>query len=138
MTRTIDMQHMMYLNLFEKVTRIRTSHSFVYNDTIFFSVPRQFVSKAIGEDGRNTKRLNQILNKKIKIIATPRGVEDIRFFVQSIVNPVTFKNIEIKDNEAVLSASTQSKAAIIGRNKRRLLEMQRIISDFFGLDFRVG
>ncbi len=138
MTRTIDMQHMMYLNLFERVTRIRTNNSFVYNDTIFFSVPRQLVARAIGENGKNTKNLSHILNKKIKVIASPKGIEDIRQFVQSIISPVTFKNIEVRDNEAVLSASMQSKAAIIGRNKRRLLEMQKIISDFFGLDFRVG
>ncbi|MEK6926063.1 MAG: hypothetical protein AABW50_02175 [Nanoarchaeota archaeon] len=132
------MQHMMYLNLFERVTRIRTNNSFVYNDTIFFSVPRQLVARAIGENGKNTKNLSHILNKKIKVIASPKGIEDIRQFVQSIISPVTFKNIEVRDNEAVLSASMQSKAAIIGRNKRRLLEMQKIISDFFGLDFRVG
>lgn len=138
MARTIDMQHMMYLNLFEKITRIRTNHSFVYNNTLFFCVPKGLVSRAIGEEGRNTRKMNQLTNKKIKVIPAPRGVEDAREFVQNIVSPVTFKNVELKNNEVVLSASMQSKAAIIGRNKKRLIEMQKIIKDFFGVDFRVG
>ena len=131
------MQHMRYLNLFSDITRVRTSQCFKYNETIFFCVPRALVSRAIGEEGRNTKKLNYILNRKIKVIPLPEGIEDLRVFIQSIVNPVTFKNIELRDNEVLLSASTQSKAALIGRNKRRLLEMQRIIKDFFAKEFRI-
>jgi NusA-like KH domain protein len=137
MAGTIDMQHMRYLNLFSKVTRVRTSQCFKYNEIIFFCVPKILVSKAIGEAGKNTKRINQILNKKIKVIASPEGIEDLRTFVKDIVEPVVFKDIQVQDNEVVLNASTQSKAALIGRNKRRLLEMQKIIKNFFGKEFRI-
>ena len=119
MAGTIDMQHMRYLNLFSDITRVRTNYCFKYNETIFFCVPRELVSKAIGEEGRNTKKLNYILNKKIKIIPIPDGIGDLRIFIQNIVSPVTFKNIDLKDNEVLLGASTQSKAALIGRNKRK-------------------
>ena len=93
--------------------------------------PNKKMKKAIGEEGRNTKKLNRILNKKIKVIVYPNGIEDLKIFVQNIVSPVTFKGIEVKDNEVRLNASTQSKAALIGRNKRRLLEMQQIIKGMF-------
>jgi len=138
MAGTIDMKHMMYLNLFSQTTRVSTRFCFKYNEIIFFCVPRGLVSKSIGEDGKNTKKLNRILNKKIKVIASPNGIEDVKTFIQSIVEPVTFKDVEVKDNEIVLAASTQSKAALIGRNKRRLLEMQKIIKDFFGKEFRIN
>lgn len=138
MVNTIDMQDMMYLNLFNQVTRVRTRFCFKYNETIFFCVPKQLVSRAIGEGGRNVKRVSEILNKKIRIIAAPEGISDARFFVQSIVNPVSFKSIDVKGEEIVISASTQSKAALIGRNKRRLLEMQKVIKDFFGKEFKVA
>src|SRR3989344_5803126 len=103
MAKTIDMQDIMHLNLFEKV-----------------------------------RRLSQILNKKIKVIRYPESVSEAREFIEAIVDPVTFKGLEVNENEIILSGNTQTKATIIGRNKRRLVEMQSIIKDFFGRDFRVS
>lgn len=137
MSGVIDMQLMRYLNLFERVTRIQTRYCFKYNETIFFCVPRKLVSKAVGENGRNVKKLNEILNKKIKVIAWPEDDTKIKEFIQSIIGPVIFKNLEVTDDEVKISASMQSKAALIGRNKRRLLEMQQIIRDYFRREFRV-
>ena len=138
MASTIDMQHMRYLNLFEQMTRIRTRFCFKYNETIFFCVPRPMVSKAIGKEGKNVKQINRILEKKIKVIPCPNGIIDAKNFIENIVSPVTFKDIRIEGNTFILNASTQSKAALIGRNKRRFLEMQKIVSDFFGKEFKIA
>lgn len=133
MVKVLNMQFIRYANLFGKVTRIRTNHCFEYNNTIVFAVPRKFIGKAIGEDNRNLKKLNQIIKKKIKIVPIPSGKEDIENFVSVIINPVKFKAIEIKDGEAIISASTQSKAPLIGRNKVRLNEMEDILGQYFGI-----
>ncbi len=95
------------------------------------------ISKALGENGRNIKKMSEILRKKIKIVPKPRNIEDSKIFIQAIVNPVRFKDLNINDNEMILTAGNQSKAALIGRNKRRLLEMQEIVRDFFGKEFRI-
>jgi len=137
MAGTIDMQHMRYLNLFEKMTRVSTIRCFKYNETIFFCVPKSFVSKAIGKNASNIRQLSSILNKKIKVIPYSLENQDIRSFIQSIVDPIFFKDVQVEDNEIILSATTQSKASLIGRNKRRLLEMHQIIKDFFGKEFRI-
>jgi len=138
MAGVIDMQLMRYLNLFERVTGVRTSHVFKYNEAIFFCVPGSFISKAIGKNAVNIKKLNEILQRKIKVVCFPNGEEDIKRFIQSIVEPVVFKDLQIVNGEIVLNASTQSKAALIGRNKRRFLEMQKILRDFFGKEFRIA
>ena len=137
MVNVIDMEDMRHLNLFSKITQIGTRFCFNYNETIFFCVPKQLVSKAVGEDGRNVKRMSEIMRKKIKIIPQPRGIEHAREFIQAIVSPVTFKDLEIKDDEIILTAGSQSKAALLGRNKRRLLEMQKVVKGFFGKGFRI-
>ena len=137
MVTTIDMQDMRYLNLFSSITRISTRFCFKYNETLMFCVPKSMISKALGPNASNAKKLNQILRKKIKIIPLPRGIEDIQNFIQNIVSPQTFKELEIKDDEVILTAGRESKAALIGRNKRRLLEMQKIIQDFFKKEFRI-
>ncbi len=137
MVRTIDMQHMRYLNLFGKITKVNTRFCFNYNNAIMFGVPRRFVLKSIGQNAENLKKINHILGKRIKVVAIPNGVEDAKYFIKNIVSPVEFKNLEVKEHEMILTAGSQSKAALIGRNKRRLHEMQKIVHDFFGKDFRV-
>lgn len=137
MASTIDMQDIRYLNLFSKVTRINTRFCFKYNETIFFCVPKSLISKAIGEKAKNIKRINEVLRKRIKIIACPEGIQDIKSFIESIVSPVTFKELEVKDDLVILTAGGQSKAALLGRNKRRLIEMQKIISDYFQKEFKI-
>lgn len=126
------------MNLFNQITRIHTRFYARYNDAIIFCVPREFVMKAVGEGGSNIKRLREILGKRIRIIQMPRGLHDARGFIQTIIRPVTFKDLEIRGNEIIITAgSMQNKAALMGREKRRLLEMQKIVKDFFGKEFRV-
>ena len=137
MVNTIDMQHMRYLNLFGKITRVNTRFCFKYNEALVFCVPKGLISKAIGENAKNAKQISRILNKRIKIIAIPKDVKDAKSFLSSIVSPVSFKELEVTPDEIILTAGSQNKAALIGRNKRRFLEMQKIIKDFFGRDFRI-
>jgi len=137
MGNVLDMKDIRYINLFEKITGVNTRYCFMYNDTIIFAVPRQFVSKSIGENGRNVKKINEITHKKIKIISSPESVYNINQFIKEVVSPVTFKDIELKNDEVIINAGSQSKAALIGRNKRRLLELQKIVKDFFKKDLRI-
>jgi len=137
MAGTIDMQDIRHLNLFSQITRINTRFCIMYNEAIIFCVPKSFVSKAIGEQGRNIRTMNEILGKRIRVIPTPRGIQDARGFIGSIVKPVTFKDLQVTPNEIILTAGSQSKAALIGRNKRRLFEMQRIVKDYFGKEFKI-
>lgn len=138
MMSILDMQDIRYLNLFGKITKIRTRFCFKYNETMFFCVPKNLLSKCIGENGRNVRQISEILRKKIKIIPIPLGIQHIKQFIEIIVSPVTFKGLEVKGNEIILTAGSQSKAALIGRNKRRFLEMQKIIKSFFGKEFRIA
>lgn len=137
MANIIDMQDMRYLNLFSQITRVRTRFCFKYNEAIVFCVPGIFLSRSIGGGGKNIKQMSEILRKRIKVVSMPKGIQDAKNFIQSIVSPVTFKDLEVKDNEIILTAGNQSKAALIGRNKRRFLEMQKIVKSYFRKEFRI-
>ena len=121
-----------YLNLFEKITRVTTKNCFEYNNSIIFAVHPHLISKAIGEQGRNIKNINEILGKKVRVISLPfRGIEN---FIAEIVSPVKFKGIEINDKEVIINAGRQSKAALIGRNRAREQELEDILKKFFGIE----
>lgn len=136
MTTTLDMREIRYLNLFEKITGIRTRFCFEYNGTIIFCVPKKIFHKNNNKNWKNTKKLNEIIGKRIKIIELPEEIKDLEKFIKNIISPVTFNSIEIKDDTVIISGG-KNKAALIGREKRRFLEMQKIIKDFFKKDFKI-
>ena len=136
MVNTINMQDIRYLNLFEKIMKVRTRFCFRYNEAIVFCVPGPLLPKAVVERGRNIRKMSEILRKRIKIVSAPRNIGDAEIFIKSVVNPVTFKNFKIVDNEVIITGGN-NKAILIGRNKRRLQEMQKIVKDFFGKDYRI-
>ena len=136
-SQTIDMQGIRYLNLFEKITGVRTKSCFPYNNYIVFAVPSSQMSRAIGEQGSNVKKIVSILGRRIKIVSLPRENREIRRFVSEIVSPITFKDLQIEDSEIVISGNRQSKASLIGRNKVRLLELEKIIKEFLGKSLRI-
>ena len=133
MAVTIDMQLMRYINLFAKTTRVETTKVFVYNNQIIFAVPKSKVSVAIGKGAVNVKRLNDILRKKIKIVAMPAvdSNEGIGKFVEDVVAPIEFNKVEVKENSVVVNAGRQSKAALIGRNRMREKELGDVLRNFF-------
>lgn len=132
------MQDMRHLNLFEKITGVSTRFCFNYGDSMVFLVPHPMISKAIGENGRNIKRVSEILGRKIKVVPSPNGIYDAKKFIENIVSPTAFRGIDIGENEIVVaSAGTQSKAALMGRDKKRLHELQKMSKDLFGKELRV-
>lgn len=133
MANIIDMQLMRYINLFEKISRVSTTKCFVYNNQIIFAVPKAKVSVAIGKGAVNVKKLNEILRRKIKIVAMPpEDTHDgIGKFIGSVIEPVEFHKIEVKENSVVISAGRQSKAALIGRNRIREKELSEVLKNFF-------
>jgi transcription antitermination factor NusA-like protein len=137
MVNTIDMQDLRHLNLFVKVTRVPTRFCFSYNNALIFCVPKNKVSQSIGKNAENIRKIGGIIKRRVKVIQKPEGIEDAKWFIEKIVSPVEFKDLEVKGNEMILTAGQQSKAALLGRNKRRLLEMQGIVKDYFGKEFRI-
>lgn len=131
MSNTIDMQVMRYINLFERISNVSTNKCFVYNNTIFFVVPKDLVSRAIGRDAENVRRMGEVLGKKIRVIALDDNIEK---FVASIIEPYECVKVELKDNVINLNANKQNKAGIIGRSRIREQELEDILKKFFGIE----
>ena len=137
MTRTLDMQDLRYLNLFAQITKVNTRYFFEYNNMLVFCVPRKLIKKALGQNAENLKKISGIIGKRIRVVAQPEGVEDAREFIEHVVSPLTFSGLEITADEIIMNAGKMNKALLIGREKRRLNEMQNIIKYFFKMGFRI-
>ncbi|RMD45789.1 hypothetical protein D6829_01335 [Candidatus Pacearchaeota archaeon] len=140
MAGTIDMKLMRYINLLSKVSGVRTTKCFLYNNQIVFAVPKNLVSKAIGKGAENVRKLKSILGKRIKIVSIPssNSREEISRFVESIVEPVEFNMLNINNGVLTISANRQSKAALIGRNRVREKELFEILKNSFNIrEFKI-
>jgi len=120
----LDFQAIQYLNLFSRITGTRASNCFNYSNFIIFEVPPFMMSKTIGENGANVKRLEGVIKKRIKVIAK---TQDISEFIQSLIYPIKFKKITIENNEVIIFAQQQSKAMLIGRGSLKFEELKDIL-----------
>jgi len=96
------------------------------------------LQKAVGENGKNVQTMKDILRKRVRIVAKPRGIQDAQSFIESIVSPIKINELKIVGNEIIILGNRQNKAALIGRDKRRLKEMQEIVKGFFDKELRIS
>ena len=134
MAKTIDMQFMRYINLFERFSGVSTSDCFVYNNILFFGVPKSKVFKALGPRSSNVKKLSEVLRRKVKIIEMPLGEEGRKKFVLDLIDPIEANKVEFNEKEVVVSAGMQSRAMLIGRDRIREREMLEILNRNFGIE----
>ena len=137
MNNTFDMQDLRHLNLFTKITGIDTRHFFKYNNMLVFCVPKMLIAKALGQDAENLRKMSKILGKRIRVVAQPRDIKDAGKFIEAIIAPVVFQNIDIQEDKIVINAGKMNKASLIGREKARLYEMKKITDVFFKRDFEI-
>ena len=131
------MQFIRYLNLFEKICKVRTKNCFPYNNFIVFAVQPYEISKSIGEDGKNIKKIVEILGKKVKVVGLPHGEENAREFISAIISPFTFKDFKVEEKEMIIEAGKKNKAALIGRGKTRLAELSEVVKQYFNKELRI-
>jgi transcription antitermination factor NusA-like protein len=133
------MQTMRYINLLNNVTRVNARKCFVYNNVIYFAVSPRFLSQALGPSGKNLKIISERLGKRIRIIRdSDDDIKSIQRFVESIVSPIEFVSLENKEGIYVITAGSRTRAAtLIGRNKVRLEELNRIFSSYFGKSLKI-
>ncbi len=144
MGKTIDMQFMRYINLFEKISKISTTDCFIYNNTIYFAVKPALLSKAVGKNGANVRQISETLRKRIRVIPMPpiekfeAGSADeknkiLKNFISEVVSPMEFTTLDYADNIVSISGSREQKAMMIGRDRSKQIELQEVLSRTFGV-----
>jgi len=135
----IDMQTMRYINLLERVARVRATKCFIYNNTIYFTVPSGVFSRTRGLDSQATKIISEQLGKRIRIIRdSGDDIHSVAQFIEDIVSPAGFASLDIEDGVYLLVAGSRERAAtLIGRNKTKLNELNAVMQTYFGKTIRI-
>lgn len=118
------------MSLFESITRSRLKDCFIdKNEMQTFVVQPGEIGKAIGKSAINVKKLEQMLNRKIKIVEFN---SEILGFVRNLVFPLKTRNVVIKDGIVTIeSEDTKTRGLIIGRNATNLRNFEAIAKKYF-------
>lgn len=118
------------MSLFETVAKVELKDSFIdKNDLMVFVVDEQFMSRAIGKSGSNVKRLESLLNRKIKILGfNPNVVQ----FVRNLLYPLQVGDISEQGGIVTITGhDARTKGLLIGKNSQNLKNNLSIIQRYF-------
>ncbi len=122
-----------YINLFERLTRANVKACFI-NAQLIFIVEQGYMSKAIGKNGINVKKFENLVNKKIKIVEYSK---DPVIFVKNLIFPLKIKEAVLNNDLIEIQADTNTKALLIGRNSQNLAHLNDIIKNYFNYKIKV-
>lgn len=125
----IDLENLGFSTLFEKITRTHVRDSFPYTDVIYFVVNPGFVGKALGKGAVNIKKLQDRLNKRVRIIEYSSSAKT---FVERVMYPLKVEEILENESELILKdTNTKTKGKLIGRDGSNLRILNEIVGRFF-------
>jgi N utilization substance protein A len=126
-----DIDLMKYMSLFEGLTNAKVKDCIAGEGRITFIVSENEIGKAIGKNGSNVKRLNKVLNRKIKIVEFN---SDIVQFVKNLVFPLKTKEVLLEDKTIkIIPPDSQTRGLLIGRNAKNLRSFEGIIKRYFDI-----
>ncbi len=90
-----------YMSLFESVTGALARDCVVDGDTVVFVVKEGNMGLAIGKNGRNVKRLEQILGKRVELV---EYAPDLKQFLKNVFYPANVLNVNVVERNGKRTA----------------------------------
>ena len=122
--------------LMEKITKAKVKDCFTDEEgIIYFVVAPGELGKAIGKGASNIKRLQQELQRKIRIIEFSDNVAE---FVKNIIYPLRIESItEEQETVVIKETNKKAKSLLIGRQGKNLKLINRAVKRFFPHQIKV-
>ena len=127
-----DEKLMKYIPLFESITKVNVKDMFLKNEILYCVIDKTDLKKAIGPNGAKIKKMENMFNKKIKILPYSDNIEE---FVKSLLYGFEIDKIEKMDNIVNISCkNVKTKGLLIGRERRNLLNFKEIVKRYFPIE----
>jgi len=120
---------MKFISIFESITGVALKDCFEQNGRIIFVVKQGEIGKAIGKKGINTKKLERVLRKRIKIIEfNPELLQ----FIQNVIFPLKTKEIKSEDSTVIITPpDSETRGYLIGKGAVNLRNTEEIVKRYF-------
>ena len=138
----LDINSLKLMTLFESITGARVKDYFELDGIKYFVVQQGEIGKAIGRQGSNIRRLQDVMKCNVKIV---EHNEDLLEFIKNLIYPLRLHSAdikqEIKDETSVnkkmsdvvyLEAiDVKTRGLIIGRNAASLRNLEKAVQRYF-------
>ena len=125
-----DSDLMKLMALFESMTGAKVKDC-IANEKLIFVMEENEMGKAIGRNGVNIKRMENMLKKKIKLVEFS---SDVLQFVKNMIYPIEVSGIMQEDNIIkIRGKDTSTKAMIIGRERQNINHLSGIVKRYFNI-----
>jgi len=120
------------MSLFSSLTGARLRDCFEIDETFYFIVEPGQIGRAVGKKAANVKKLQEKLNKKIRIAEFS---PDLMQFVRNLVFPFRPDSVDQEDGTVVIkSQDRKTKGLLIGRNAKNLKTMTDVVKRYFPIE----
>ena len=118
------------MTLFESMTGAKVKDC-IANEKLIFVMEENEMGKAIGKNGANIKKMENMLKKKIKLIEFS---SDVLQFVKNVIYPIEVSGIIQEDNIIKIHGKdTSTKAMLIGRERQNINHLSDIVQRYFNI-----
>ena len=119
---------MKLMTLFESMTGAKVKDC-ISDEKLTFIIEENEMGKAIGKNGSNIKRMENMLKKKIKLAEFS---SDVLQFVKNMVYPLEVSGISQEEGIITIHGKdTSSKAMLIGRERQNINHLMDIVKRYF-------
>ncbi|MGV8168753.1 MAG: NusA-like transcription termination signal-binding factor [Candidatus Nanoarchaeia archaeon] len=129
MKTVFDVEILNLMKLFEDVTRSRLKDCFYNKDKLVFVVQEGELMRALGKDRQNLKKLEDKLNKGIKIVEYN---PDLLIFIKNLMYPLRILEMSVEDGVVTIKGpDTKTKGLMIGAKAQNLRNYEEITKKYF-------
>lgn len=127
----LDLKLIQTISLFERITRARVKDCIDQSNSFVFIVYPGEMAKAIGPQGKNVKKLEQMLKKKIRIMEYN---DELLTFVKNVISPLKAEGIiEEEGIVTITPTDSRSRGLLIGREAVHLRAFEAIVKRYFDI-----
>ncbi len=123
MVKSFDMETIGYINTFEIKTKVTVLDCIFDENSIYFLVESGKAGIAIGKNGKNIKKLQQIFKKQIKVIEYDKEPKKL---IENLLSS-KLTSIEVKDSKAIVTIDPKEKGKIIGRMGCNIKKIRKLL-----------
>lgn len=124
-----DITAIKFMSLFQSITRANLKDCVIQENFVLFIVHPNEVGKAVGAGGVNVRKLEKMLNKRIKIVEfSPEPVN----FIKNLIHPLQVREIiESGGVYTLTAADLKTRGLLIGRNASHLRAYEDVVKRYF-------
>jgi len=126
-----DAELMKLMSFFESITQAKLKDCVVLGSQLVFVVQPGQIGRAIGKNASSARKLQDSLNRKIKIVEFN---PEVAGFVENLILPLKADKVsEASGLVTIKSSDTQTRGILIGRNAQNLRGYESIVKRYFDI-----